>query len=703
MDTKNKTLMICDCEGTMPLDAEAIAKALGGATPTVHTQLCRKQLGVFQRAVLGEAPLLVACTQEAPLFAEVAEDSNPEAAVDFVNIRETAGWSDEAKNATAKIAALLAEASLEIPATPAVSMESEGVALVYGTDEIAIEAAKQLAGRLDVTVLLRAPEAVLPPRSMDVPVFKGTISTARGHLGAFELVVDDYAAPKPSSRDALVFEPARDGANSRCDLILDLTGGPALFPAPDSRDGYFNPDPGNPALVQKALYDMADMVGIFDKPIYVDYNADICAHSRSAQTGCTRCLDVCPTSAITSAGDHVEIDVFVCAGCGSCASVCPTGAASYAMPAGDAVFRRLRTLLGVYREAGGVAPVLLFHDTEFGAEMIDMAARHGRGLPARVVPFALNQATQLGFDVFAAALAYGAAALRVLVGPANRDHLPALEGQIELAETALSGLGYGAGRVALIDVADPDALSAALYGLEKMDPPVAGNFLPMGGKRTITMMALAHLHDHAPAPVDILPLPQGAPFGAIVVDTEGCTLCMSCIGACPTGALGDNPDRPMVSFREEACVQCGLCRNTCPENVITLEPRFNFTAAVRDAAVLNEEEPFDCVRCGKPFGVRASIERTVEKLADHSMFQGAPDALDRIRMCDDCRIEVQFEAPAPMATRPRPLPRTTDDDLREREQQLAREMFEKAQNEQGGGDAGDDTPVPPDKKNGGAG
>ena len=48
--------------------------------------------------------------------------------------------------------------------------------------------------------------------------------------------------------------------------------------------------------------------------------------------------------------------------------------------------------------------------------------------------------------------------------------------------------------------------------------------------------------------------------------------------ACPTGALGDDPERPLLRFTEDACVQCGLCKATCPEKVITLKPQLDFRA-----------------------------------------------------------------------------------------------------------------------------
>jgi ferredoxin len=225
---------------------------------------------------------------------------------------------------------------------------------------------------------------------------------------------------------------------------------------------------------------------------------------------------------------------------------------------------------------------------------------------------------------------------------------------------------------------DPDAIETHLHGLGAVSAMPAGTFLPMGDKRALMRLALQELHAHAPTPVDHVALPEGAPFGRVVVDTAGCTLCLACVSVCPTGALVDSPDRPSVSFVEDACVQCGLCKNTCPESVIRLEPRLNFTDEARRPVVIKEEEPFECIRCGKPFGTRSSIEKIVEKLsAQHRMYKDS-SAVDRLRMCDDCRVIVQFEAPDnPVAGAPRPKTRTTDDYLRERaEIEAARRKLE---------------------------
>jgi ferredoxin len=668
MEIGGKTVLICNCEATMRLDGKALARACQSKEPFVNGQLCRAQIDNFRAAVEAGRPVLVACTQEAPLFDEVLAETAPETPVVYANIRERAGWSSQGTKATPKIAALLAEAAIELPPTPTVAMKSGGVCLVYGRDEAAIEAARQLRGRLDVTVLLTRPEGVIPPRVMDVPVFKGTIVGARGHLGAFELMVDDYAPIVPSSRGEFAFEPAKDGAASTCDLILDLTGAPALFPAAKKRDGYFNPDPRNPAAVQRALFDLTDLVGEFAKPRYVDFTASICAHSRSRKVGCTRCLEVCPAGAIRPNGDAVEIDPYICGGCGACHSVCPTGAATYAMPPPAKLVERLRTLLGTYYRAGGERAVLLVHDTRQGEELIALLARCGDGLPANVLPFAVNEATQVGFDFLANALAYGAAQIVLLTPPARRDELTGLAQQVGLAEALMEGLGYGGGRVQVLVEADPDGLARSLAALPPAAPCQPGDYLALGDKRSLIRLALDHLHAQAPRPADRVQLAPGAPFGAVVVDVAGCTVCLACVGACPTGALQDNPEKPQLRFQEDACVQCGLCKNTCPEKVIALEPRFNFAPEARTAVLVKEEEPFACVRCGKPFGTRSTVARVLAQLAQkHSMFQS--EAMIRsIQMCERCRVEVQFEKGGePLAFRERPRVRTTEDYLRERD------------------------------------
>ena len=287
-----------------------------------------------------------------------------------------------------------------------------------------------------------------------------------------------------------------------------------------------------------------------------------------------------------------------------------------------------------------------------------------------MLPLAVNEVTQVGLEAVAAAFAYGATALRFLLRAKPRHDVAGLAKTLALAEPILAGLGFGAGRVATIETDDPDrARRSAARDRAGGGRAASRGFQPVGGKRDVLRLALRELHRAAPAPVDVVALPAGAPFGTVELNVEGCTLCLACVSACPTGALCDDPERPMLRFAEDACVQCGLCKATCPEKVITLKPQLDFRAATASARVLKEEEPFRCIRCDKPFGVKSTIERVAAKLeGKHWMFQNSAKRLDVIKMCEDCRViamtEEKFD---PYGAPARPNPRTTEDYLRERE------------------------------------
>jgi ferredoxin len=665
-----KKILICSCEDTMRLDTAAVRRGCRNSEIAEFRQLCRAELDHFRNAAKTEGSLIVGCTQEAPLFADEAEGRSGK--MDFVNLRETAGWSAEGTKAGPKMAALLAAASEPAPAYPFVGLKSDGVILIYGRDEVAVEAGRLLADHLDVTVMITKPAQITPAATTTFPIVKGTIRNAKGHLGAFELTVDDYAAPRPSSRDALGFEAPRNGLTSRCDLLLDLSGGPPLFPAYDLRDGCLRADPRDPAAMLRAVLKARDLVGNFDKPKYVNFTAEICVHSRSGLTGCHRCLDLCPTGAITPNGDHVKVNAEVCAGCGQCAAACPTGAATYALPPADALLHKLRAILLTYREAGGSNAVVLFHDNQHGSALIDALARYGDGLPANVLPLAVNEITQVGLEAIVAAFAYGAAGVRFLLRAKPLHDVTGLTQTIAMADAILSGLGFSGRRVSSIETDDPDVLGEALRVMEPA-PTVEhpATFRTVGKRPELLRFALSELHRVSPSPVDVIALPEGAPLGAISVNVEGCTLCLSCVSVCPTGALRDDPERPVLKFVEDACVQCGLCQSTCPEKVITLKPQIDFRAARAAAQIIKEEEPAFCIRCNKPFGVKSTIEKIAARLEGrHWMYPAGDKRLEVVRMCADCRVivmsEQQFDPFKGVSERA--PPRTTDDYLpRQRE------------------------------------
>ncbi len=668
----------------MPLDAAAgalLGNALGTAALPISTELCRKEVGTYMSSLDGVEDVVVACTQERGLFAEIAQQKNSVAPLRFVNIRETGGWGAQSKSALPKMAALLAAAALPDPEpVPTVDYHSAGHVLILGPADRALAWAKRLGAQLDVSVLLSDHAAGEMAQDRAFPCFSGEQIDINGWLGAFtvnwqqanpidletctrcnacievcpenaiDLTYQIDLNKCTSHRDcvkacasigAIDFTRIATNRSGEFDLIFDLSDTP-LLTLHQPPQGYFAPG----ASIDKQMDDvlkMTQMVGEFSKPKFFLYKEKLCAHGRNGKIGCTSCIDVCSAEAVSHNGNLIKVNPNLCVGCGACTTVCPSGALAYAYPRTTDTGTRVKTMLNTYAKAGGLQPMLLLHNQEQGAALIGELGRMSQatgklqGVPARLIPLDLHHAASTGIDIWLAAIAYGATHVAIMVTSQDApEYVHALTQQIDIAQTIISGLGYAGVHLSLIQATSAKQLDADLAAIEPAQVPAQrGLFNVAADKRNTLELAIDHLKNFAPLKVDEIALPAGAPYGLVIVNKDACTLCMSCVGACPESALTDNANSPQLRFIEKNCVQCGLCEKTCPENAITLAPRLLLTDAVKELQVLHEAEPYRCISCQKPFGTAKMIENMLSKLSLHGAFSGN---IDRLKMCSDCRV-----------------------------------------------------------------
>lgn len=556
--------------------------------------------------------------------------------------------------------ALAAAGSATGSSTSLIEYNSAGFCLVIGEPDTALDYVELLAP-LKVTVATTAASSFEKKLTASgTAVYHCPELTLTGHLGQFEATALGHDGnPIQLGISALT-------ESGYFDVVLDLSKEPSIS-ASLPPFGYYRVTDDRSR--QRCLDELPALVGEFEKPKYFNHNASICAHERSQIKGCTRCQDVCLTGAINSSGESISVDPFLCQGCGHCATVCPSGAMTYAYPKPADAIDKARELLDAHKQQHGGKPataLVLYTEQDVAdetatedsgdADLLQMLGDH-------VLPLAVEEVGAYGLDFWSSMVASGVQRLVLLegsdesgsqtrgvdaagIGKAN----DAITEQIEIADRIFQGLQLPKAMVQLVQRADRGAVLAACQpdptAAEWLSGMTPARYTTHNDKRQTLRFAVDHLAAHTEPVLPVVALADGSPFGRLEIDKDACTLCLACVSTCPAGALLDGQNLPQLKFIESNCVQCGICASACPEDALQLNPQFRYDSMeARTADILNEEEPFNCLRCHKPFATRKMIDNMSAKLSGHWMFEDE-SRLRRLKMCEDCRVKDMFEESA---------------------------------------------------------
>lgn len=351
------------------------------------------------------------------------------------------------------------------------------------------------------------------------------------------------------------------------------------------------------------------------------YDSAICQYQGRRNDLCAKCVEVCPTVAILKNDEKREL-VFShidCIGCGACVSVCPSGALKFARLS-QSVFCEIAKL---YR---GKIP-LLIADGEISSAL-------NVPLPCGVLPLGFFGAKQID-EVNLLSLMQESGSSVILCGA------DVGEGTREAAELVneISRAIYG--RQAVFLAQNLSELSEALKLAQSSQPwEFSLNEFNLGKKEIFSKRVSAMVGEDGFGTVKS---GERLKFGEVAINESSCTLCLSCVGACNTGALYADRSDNSIKLNASLCTMCNYCVLSCAEkdtmalnfSGLKLQPEFF------SYRTLAKDELFRCIECGKEFATAKAVMKIAEMMSAH--FADDVEKMKTLFCCGDCKAKIMIK------------------------------------------------------------
>ena len=688
---------VCSCADTCDIDLEDARERIDDVAMAASSDLlCQENTvedvcGAVEERELSE--VIVTCPASAGQERLERIERETDAEVTFVDQREGAGWVHGERAATEKTIRLVgaARAGLDSEyARPAMDDQVGTSVAVVGDAQFATA----LPEAADVTLIADGKDLDDAAPNLDsVRLERGRVVDVSGSLGNVEVTlssqvteacIDCMACIEAGPDDAVTHTPVDvdPGAESGpwvdvcpTDAIdLDgvsrtLTFDQVVHPggmdaAPGGTTGYHT------TTDLSTVATVSNLLGT-DLTSFLDLDMDVCASGDSGEEGCRICYDVCPHDAVSKPSpDSVSFNESACQNCGACTSGCPTGAVELSERPNEHLAREVEALLAEESDSGmfdRTGPAIETQVVAFVcSERAEQALRRYGRTAARgeseisyppVLPVRVNCTDTVGEAHVLHALAAGADGVAILgcgssclhSGPDPKAAL------VERLNRATTDLGLG-DRVTFL-APDPDdaegfcsTLSEFVSALESTPVPpdehessggalVADEQLPEYGNRIWALESVRAILDHVAPQRTVIRGLDG--FGTMTV-SDACGFTPTCESLCPTGAIRRTNEQ--LQFNHERCVNCRLCETGCPEHAITMETALDLEQLPERNGgdpwtTVQEDELFECRRCGEPFVSTATVEKLKEQLPDGEM----PTVEGHMaEYCSQCKGDLTF-------------------------------------------------------------
>lgn len=629
----------CNCRGTLPLDTEQLVLPVA---PAVLFSASDPETHIPEFLALVEEEeadhVLTTCCEWKSRSRDLLGGGARSPEIHSVDVKESCFRAHPDERPAHGKASRLLRAAVEtagLQDEPTYNPLRVGGRVVISGDPARVQ---RLADRLRDAA---APICLIPPDASNLPVssspewHKGRILEVQGRLGEFRVIIEDDEIP-PRQRDlaaaqvVIISQEEITGTKRRTGVHLLV-------------------EPSEPDLTRCAEA-IRGLVGDFLKPEHVTYNADICAGGSADVEACGTCINVCPYDAIErDAKNHlrIRVDHMACEGCGACASACPTMALRFTEPAPKELYTRLSALLRpLSPQVKGERSTVLFHCGEMGMRVLKEAGQRPLPYPETVLPVEVPCLRYVSEANMLAAFQFGAAGVGLLgCYTCVHGERELLYRNLDFCHMTLDAFGLGRERLRLLTAAEGgeaeavSGLSSFAHGLE--DSPIRWKGRPTShwNSRAVIAAAIEEFIEQLDREPGQRAVDASQPYAFADVQASGCTMCRSCVNACPVNAFRLDESTSSLKFKPIACVACGLCEKVCPEDVIELRREIFLERDAFDYQTVAQDDMVACSKCGKPYINRKALDTieakvlSLESLQD--TFTGRRKSI--LRMCPDCR------------------------------------------------------------------
>ncbi|MDR3629142.1 MAG: 4Fe-4S binding protein [Desulfocapsaceae bacterium] len=354
---------------------------------------------------------------------------------------------------------------------------------------------------------------------------------------------------------------------------------------------------------------------------YIKYDSSLCQYPHKRQDVCGLCVDVCETRAIAknSSCRQLEISDINCSGCGRCVSVCPSGALDFA-PIPRSAFQALRSF---YTDT-----IALILPERIDPDRLDIH------LKENVLPLVVETEEFLDECHFLSLLQTTGHPVILYT-----DRLSELTANIIRLINDIYQRRYA--RQAIFPCSDAGTLQLVF----DQASPIPGSVFEIEEegltKREVFSARLSHVVGERDW--GVVATGPYLHYGNLAIDQDRCTLCLSCAGACDTGALTAHPQDNTLRFRPSMCTGCGYCAITCPEQdcLRVLPDRLALNPLCFTQQVLARDEIFRCVECGAGFAPAKVIGKVIAVMKP--IFGDDAARIRTLSCCPACKARVMLQ------------------------------------------------------------